>query len=123
MPRVERDQERENRIALAVTVDARDEIERAMAWFVYLDTSLRFPFRARCIEERGASPLQVGEEVEAIGMPPEINSTCDMLVQIRWHDRTFAVPLAQLEALDIQDKDMRQALDDWRYWVSRGYVF
>jgi len=123
MPRVEQDQEREDRIAMKVTVDAYDEVERALGWYVYLDENLHFPFRARCAEERNISPLRIGEEVEVVGMPPEDDNMCDMFVMIHWLDRTFAVPLAQLETLDIADKGMQRALDDWRYWVARGYMF
>jgi Calcium binding len=45
-----------------------------------------------------------------------------MLVLIRWQGRKIAVPLSQLAALD-PDESTQEAISDWRYWVSRGYLF
>jgi len=35
-------------------------------------------------------------------------------------DRQLAVPLMQLEGIRV-DEETRQAIEDWHYWVSRGY--
>jgi hypothetical protein len=45
-----------------------------------------------------------------------------MLVLIRWHDRTMAVPLSQLVAID-PDQSAAEAIGDWHYWVAQGYCF
>jgi hypothetical protein len=45
-----------------------------------------------------------------------------MLVLIRWHDRTMAVPLSQLIAVDSGDS-IAEAIGDWHYWVAQGYYF
>jgi hypothetical protein len=34
----------------------------------------------------------------------------------------MGVPLYQLEPIDV-DEDTRQAIEDWQYWVARGYQF
>jgi len=44
----------------------------------------------------------------------------EMFVGIRWHRRPLAVPLAQLEGVQV-DEETEQAIQDWRYWVHRGY--
>ena len=44
----------------------------------------------------------------------------EMFVGIRWKRRLLAVLLAQLEAVQV-DEETEQALQDWRYWVNRGY--
>ena len=44
----------------------------------------------------------------------------DVFVEVRWAGRTLAIPLIQLEVLDA-DVPTRQAVEDWRYWVERGY--
>jgi len=55
-------------------------------------------------------------------MAPEDACSADMLVLIRWQDRTMAVPLSQLAAVD-PDDSTAEAIADWRYWVEQGYRF
>jgi hypothetical protein len=81
---------------------------------------MSFPFRARCIAERSVSLLQEGEETMVVDMAPLDDCMSDMLVQVEGQDRTFGVPLAQLEPLDV-DEETAQIIKDWHYWVERGY--
>ena len=122
MPERPRDDEREERIQMEIVVDAYGPEEQALGWYTYLDDALQFPFLARCIAERATSPLQIGDEVEVIGMPPEDVCEHEMFVLTPWERRTLAVPLAQLAALHA-DEQTRQAIEDWHYWVERGYQF
>src|SRR5262249_42652211 len=69
--RPKRDEEREERIANEIVVDAYNEQERALSWYCYLENQLQFPFTATCVVERESSPLTVGDEVEVVGMPRE----------------------------------------------------
>ena len=64
------DKERENRITMEIVVDAYEEHEQVMGWYVYLENKLQFPFTATCITKRAVSPLRVKDEVEVIGMAP-----------------------------------------------------
>jgi hypothetical protein len=68
------------------------------------------------------SPLRKRETVEVQRMAPEEACSGDMLVLIRWHDRTMAVPLSQLVAID-PDESTTEAFGDWHYWVVQGYLF
>jgi hypothetical protein len=43
-----------------------------------------------------------------------------MLVIIEWRERTLGVPLAQLEGTSV-DKETKQAIADWHYWIAQGY--
>jgi len=63
-----------------------------------------------------------GETVEVQRMAPEEACSADMLVLIRWHGRTMAVPLSQLVAID-PDQSAAEAIGDWHYWVAQGYCF
>jgi hypothetical protein len=65
-----RDEEREQRITMEIVVDAYTPEEQAMGWYYSLEDRLHFPFVARCITQRSISPLQVGDEVEVVGMAP-----------------------------------------------------
>jgi hypothetical protein len=120
MPRPARDEEREQRIAMEIIVDAYSADEQAMGWYVYLEQHLQFPFLAKCIAQRAISPLQVGDEVEITGMAPEEECEHEMFVLTRWDRGDLAVPLSQLEGL-VVDEQTRRAIDDWHYWVARGH--
>ena len=118
-----RDEEREQRISMEIVVDAYNEEERAMGWYCYLEEKLTFPFLTRCINERAISPLRVGDEVEVVGMAPEDECEREMFVEAPREDkRTLAVPLSQLKVVH-GDKETRQAVEDWHYWVEMGYEF
>jgi hypothetical protein len=116
----ERDDEREERIAMEIVVDAYGPEEQALGWYYYLEGKLQFPFRAKCIADRATSPLRVGESVQVVGMPPEDECEHEMFVLIRWSRRTLAVPLSQLDGVGV-DEEAREAIEDWHYWVGRGY--
>ena len=120
MPRIERDEERENRISMEAIVDAYGSEEQAMGWYYYLDDKILFPFEAQCIRERKTSPLRVGENVQVVGMVLENDCLNEMFVEIEWSSRTFGVPLSQLKGIEV-DENTEEAISDWHYWVERGY--
>jgi hypothetical protein len=122
MTRSEKDEAREERIHMEIIVDAYGPEEQVMGWFNYLDDTLQFPFSARCVVRRTISPLEPGEEVEVVGMAPAEECEHDMFVLIRWKQRQLAVPLMQLEGIEV-DEETKQAIEDWHYWVNRGYEF
>jgi hypothetical protein len=122
MPKIERDETREERIIMEIIVDAYGAEEQAMGWYYYLDDTLRFPFLARCIAKRAISPLQVGDEVEVLDMAPADECEQEMFVMMRWEKEGLGVPLSQLEVIH-GDEQTREAVEDWRYWVNRGYEF
>jgi hypothetical protein len=49
---------RESRIIDEIIVDAYTADERAMSWYYYLESELRFPFEAECIKQWPISPLR-----------------------------------------------------------------
>ena len=114
------DEEREERISMEIIVDANGPEEQAMGWYYYLEGKMQFPFSARCVTQRAISPLEPGEEVEVVGMAPVEECDHEMFVMIRWKLRKLAVPLMQLEGIEV-DEETRQAIEDWHYWVDRGY--
>ncbi len=119
-PKIEKN--REKRINDEIIVDAYGEGEQAMAWYNYLEENLHFPFAARCIAVRAVSPLEAGDKVDVTGMAPENECESDMFVMIRWGKRGLAVPLSQLKEVKM-DKETKQALGDWHYWVKMGHEF
>ncbi len=116
------DEVREKRIDEEIIVDCYGEVERAMGWYYYLEDRLEFPFTAKCIAARSISPLKTGEEVEVVGMASEDECEREIFVAIRWEKRKFGVPLSQLEGISAS-RGTKQAAEDWRYWVTRGYEF
>jgi len=120
MTRPAKDEEREERINMEIIVDAYGPEEQAMGWYNYLSDTLQFPFTALCTADRAISPLEPGDEVEVLGIAPAEECEHDMFVFIRWRPRQLAVPLMQLEGIQV-DEETQQAIEDWHYWVSRGY--
>jgi hypothetical protein len=121
MSKVERDEDREQRISDEAIVDAYGPEEQALGWYYYLDDKIEFPFDARCIKERSISPLRIGEALIVNGMADEHDCMVEMFVEIEWNDRNFGVPLSQLEGVEISE-DAREAIEDWHYWVNMGYM-
>lgn len=103
-------------------MDAYGSEEKAMSWYYYLEGRLSFPFRTRCSVSRLVSPLKKGETMEVKRMAPEDACLNDMLVRIRRQGRNLAVPLSQLIAID-PDEETAEAIGDWPYWVTQGYLF
>lgn len=122
MAEAKEDPEREHRIIMEIIVDAYGESERAMGWYYYLEENLQFPFTANCVCKRAISPLQVKDEIEVLGMAPEDECEHEIFVNIRWAKDGLAVPLSQLRPSDA-DPETVQAVEDWHYWVEKGYRF
>ena len=66
------------------------------------------------------SKLELGEEVEVVGKAPVEECDHEMFVMIRWKSHEFAVPLIELEGINV-DEETQQAIEDWHYWVDQGY--
>jgi len=122
MARQAKDEAREQRINWEIVVDANGPEEQAMGWYYYLDDTIHFPFSAQCVARRPTSPLDLGDKVEVVGMASAEECEHEMFVLIQRKKRQLAVPLMQLEGIQV-DEETRQAIEDWRYWVNRGYEF
>ena len=120
MARRSKDEEREQRIHLEIIADAYGPEEQAASWYTYLAETLRFPFPAHCTALRAISPLEPGDEFDVVGIAPEEECQHEMFVLTRWRPHELAVPLMQVEGIQV-DEDTQQAIEDWRYWVERGY--
>jgi len=121
MARPAKDDEREERIDMEIMPDANGKIEQAISWYNYLSDTLEFPFSARCIAQRATSPLELGEKVTVTGMASDEECEHNMLVMIKWKRRQLAIPLTQLEGVNVEE-ETQQAIEDWHYWVKRGHV-
>jgi hypothetical protein len=66
--------------------------------------------------------LKIGDLVEVIGMGEEDDCMHDMYVNIKWNKDVLSVPLSRLEGIKLSKKN-KQIMEDWRYWVKRGYQF
>lgn len=117
------DPKRDRRISTEILVDAYEVEERAMSWYYYLADKLAFPFNGKCRIERSTSPLRKGAEIHVLSMAPEEDCYHEMFVKIRWKRRTIAVPLDQVKPDRQVNDETKAAIDDWHYWLSRGYEF
>jgi hypothetical protein len=121
MSQVERDEAREERITMEAVVDAYGAEEQAMGWYYYLDDRIQFPFTATCKSKRRTSPLAEGSKVNVVGMASEDECMHEMFVEVEWDGDTLAVPLSQIEPIDLEDMEGVEAIADWDYWVEQGY--
>ena len=122
MTRPREQHDREQRILFEIVVDAYDDMERAMGWYHYLSDVLDMPFKARCKTLRSISRLDVGDEVEVVAMAAEDDGMSEVFVLVEYGKKKRAVPLAQLDCQS-QHAETSQAVEDWHYWVARGYAY
>lgn len=120
----ERDEEREERISMEIIVDAYGEYEVRSSWHCHLESAMAFPFEAKCLRVRKSSPLKPGERVTVLGMLDDEgdDGLGEMMVRVKWLDRTLGVPLAQLKGIRVSGSTA-EAIADWHYWVSQGRMF
>lgn len=120
MSKSDKDNARQKRIDYEIVVDCYDEEEQMTGWHCYLGDNLSFPFKAKCIKERSVSPLEVGEVIKVLNMTDQDDCLQEMFVQIRFLNRTFGVPLVQLQPIDVDEKT-EEAIGDWHYWMRKSY--
>ena len=71
----------------------------------------------------GREGSRVGDEVEVVGMAPEVECRHEMFVEMPWeHKRTLAIPLSQLKVVH-GNRETTEAVEDWCYWLEMGYEF
>lgn len=105
---------------MEILVDTYEEEEFALSWYYYLENKITFPFKARCTVRKEADPLSIGDEFEVFGMALEEECEEEMFVNTEWQGEPITVLLTHLEGVGVDD-ETREAIEDWHYWVSRGY--
>jgi hypothetical protein len=118
--KTELNEEREERIAMEIIVDAYGPEEQAMGWYYYLKDTIEFPFSAVCCVRRSISPLKTDEKVEVLDMADTEDCEKEMFVDVRWGGCQLSVPLSQLTPTNSAPEETREAIVDWHYWVGRG---
>jgi hypothetical protein len=113
---------REDRIAMEIVVDAYDDQERAVGWHAYVENICEFPFTAICRKHRSTSPLRPDTKVDVLRAAEFDDCMHELFVIVLWRGEELAVPLDQLDVVDA-DPETRQAVEDWHYWVERGYSY
>ena len=46
----------------------------------------------------------------------------EMFVQVKWQDRELGIPLEKIKPLKV-DKETKEAIEDWHYWMEMAYMF
>jgi hypothetical protein len=126
MSTVEREENREHRIATEIIVDAEDKEDRAMGWYYYLEETLNFPFMAKWKKKSRKSPTPEEKQVEVLGMAPDDECLKDMYVEVAdingKEDDVYSAKLSEIQPIDV-DTETQEAIADWLYWLARGYKF
>ena len=122
MDRIEENSERENRIENEIIIDAYNEYDKLIGWYCYLNDKIDFPFEAICVKVVEKPPLKKGEKVNVLKTSEDENNLSGIYVIVNWNGRSFEVPLDQLKPLNVEEQ-IKEAIEDWHYWVDRGYLF
>ncbi|MDR3301811.1 MAG: calcium-binding protein [Spirochaetaceae bacterium] len=115
--KVKKDDKREERIMYEIIVDAHDEDEQAMGWYYYIEDCLQFPFDAKCTKKIATSPLELNENVTVIELADFDLCRHGISVIVQWQKKQLAVPLEQILPVNTTI----EAIEDWHYWIERGY--
>ncbi|MCC5635209.1 calcium-binding protein [Nostoc sp. CHAB 5844] len=126
MSSVERDENREHRIATEIIVDAEDKEDRAMGWYYYLEETLNCPFMAKWTKKSRKTSTTEEKTVEVLGMAPDDECLKDMYVEVAdlngKDDDVYSAKLSDIKPIDA-DSETEEAIADWHYWLARGYKF
>ena len=122
MSKIKQNNIREERISMEVIVDAYNEEEVAMGWYYYLEDKINFPFKAQWINRNKPE----GRNVTVREMSPEYDFQSDIFVEVVYREGdfedVFSAKLSEIKPLKI-DSETEEAIEDWHYWVERGYHF
>ena len=119
MSSIPKDSKREKRIDYEIVVDAYSEEERAMGWYYYLEDNLNFPFSAKWLDSRNP---EEGKNVNVIDLSSTDECLQDIFIEVEYDNEQYSVRLEDIKAVDV-DEATQTAIEDWKYWVERGYEF
>jgi hypothetical protein len=115
MNKIKENSEREERIENEIIVDAYNSYEKVTGWYCYLNDNIEFPFEAICIKEINKSPLKTNEKVTVLKTSEDENNLSGIYVIIKCNERSFEVPLEQLQPVNAKEQ-VKEAIEDWHYW-------
>ncbi|WPF87370.1 calcium-binding protein [Cyanobacterium aponinum AL20118] len=115
MSSIPEDSQREERIDFEIVVDAYDEEERRMGWYYYLQDNLNFPFSAKWLNRKE-------RDVIVVDLSSEDDCLDDISVVVEYDNDQFSAKLDDIEPIGV-DETTQTVVDDWKYWVARGYEF
>ena len=89
-----------------------------------MPTNILMPALSPTMEEGTLTKWMVkeGDEVQVSGLAQESKCLREIYVEAEWDGKDITVPLVQLQGIEA-DGQTQQAVDDWHYWVGRGYGF
>lgn len=111
---------RERRITMEILVDVYDEHDVAPSWYAYLENSIAFPFTARCMTRW--EPFRPGDGLLISGMALPEECDEEIFVNTEHEGEPMVVPLTHIEGVNTHEQT-RTTIEDWHYWISRGYEF
>jgi hypothetical protein len=122
MTRSKSSRAREHRIWQEIVVDAYDTSETSLSWYYYLEEALKFPFLAECLTSNKALKLRRGQRLNVLSLASEDECASRILVVIEAAGCRSICPLSDLAPIGA-GRATRQGMEDWSYWVGRGYEF
>ncbi len=114
MTKVELDPKREDRIENEVIVDCDYAEQYPLCWYYYLQNKCTFPFKAF---------FEKKQVVEITGMAEEEDCEKEMFMYAKFEDDELPISLFDLKPVADTDNGTKEAIEDWYYWINRGYQF
>jgi hypothetical protein len=101
-----------------IIVDCYDEAEQNMSWYYYVESGLKFPFKAK-IEIKKQDGSFIKKEVEVLGLATSENDFGGkhFYVEITIGDDTREVPMSRLIDVDANDETL-ETLAVWNFWLK-----
>ncbi len=112
----EKDEERDDRIHDEIIVDAYDEYEQAMSWYIHLNDNLVFPIKAKVkLRLRGGKTEEKAVQIVEVDPKSEDSLTLRLGITEGKSDRIQYISPKEIVSINTSDENL-EILNDWLYW-------
>ena len=112
----EHDEEREHRIHYEIIVDAYDEYEQAMGWYIHMNDNLAFPMEAKAqLRLRGGKIEEKTVKIVEVDPKSETSLTLRLGITEGKSDRAQYISPEDIVSINTSEENL-EILNDWLYW-------
>ncbi len=112
----ENDKERKHRIHYEIIVDAYNEYEQAMGWYIHMNDNLEFPMQAKVkLRLRGGKTEEKTVKIVEIDPKSEGSLTLRLGITEGKSDRVQYISLEDIVSIQTTEENLA-FLNDWLYW-------
>lgn len=112
----EHDKEREHRIHYEIIVDAYDDHEVAMGWYIHMNDNLKFPIKAKVkLRLRGGKTEEKTVKIVEVDPKSETSLTLRLGITEGKSDRVQYISPEDILSIQTTEENL-EILNDWLYW-------